>query len=86
MERGIVKWYNPRLGYGFIGRPGRKADVFLHFSGLVDRGARRPDPGDAVSFDLGEGRHGPKAVNARVFSPRSSEPSPSAEASAPLER
>jgi CspA family cold shock protein len=64
MIEGIIKFYNPQKGYGFIQRPG-EADLFVHYSGLIDKGAYPPQPGQRVSFDIGHSRRGPKAVGVR---------------------
>ena len=36
MARGVVKWFNPTKGYGFIQPQARGKDVFVHIS-AVDR-------------------------------------------------
>ncbi len=56
-EQGVVKWYNPRKGYGFIRRPSG-GDVFVQ-----QRHLRLPDsqvlhPGQAVEFLVIHGEKG----------------------------
>ena len=36
MHKGIVKWFNPTKGYGFITRTNGGKDVFIHIS-VVER-------------------------------------------------
>lgn len=65
---GIVKFFNPDKGYGFISREGFD-DIFVHASEIRGAGPRILNKGDHVSFDIGEGRKGPAAVNVRVQLP-----------------
>ena len=62
MESGVVKWFNPEKGFGFIERESGD-DVFVHFSDIVSDGYRTLDEGDAVSFEVEKGDRGPKATN-----------------------
>ncbi|MBU4194169.1 MAG: cold-shock protein [Actinobacteria bacterium] len=62
MESGVVKWFNPEKGFGFIERESGD-DVFVHFSDIVSEGYRTLEEGDAVSFEVAEGDRGPKATN-----------------------
>jgi hypothetical protein len=36
MNKGTVKWYNSRRGYGFIQPVGGGKDMFVHATGLSD--------------------------------------------------
>lgn len=56
-QLGIVKFYNPRKGYGFVTRADGN-DVFFHLTHLRGRGAVAPVPGNAVRFSLGQNREG----------------------------
>jgi hypothetical protein len=38
MHKGIVKWFNPAKGYGFIERAGGGKDVFIHISAVERAG------------------------------------------------
>ncbi len=50
MERGVVKWFDSRMGYGFIlDSEGR--DVFLHRRVLRRAGRRRLEPGEQVEYE-----------------------------------
>lgn len=51
MNKGTVKWFNSRKGYGFItGEDG--ADVFVHYTEIVADGYRSLDEGAAVTYDV----------------------------------
>lgn len=51
-KRGRVKWYRPETGFGFILPEGGGADVFLHYTALVDP-AREPADGAEVLWTGG---------------------------------
>ena len=61
--QGTVKWFNSLKGYGFIGRSDGKADVFVHYSAILEQGYRRLVEGDLVEFEIVDGFRGPQAAN-----------------------
>ena len=61
MSTGTVKFFNGSKGYGFIVDDETKKEYFVHVSGLIDD----VNEGDAVTFDLQEGRKGLNAVEVR---------------------
>ena len=61
-EKGVVKWFNPAKGYGFIQRSSGE-DVFVHFSAIQVEGYRTLDEGAEVEFDLMQGPKGLQAEN-----------------------
>jgi len=61
-EKGVVKWFNPAKGYGFIQRSTGE-DVFVHFSAIQMEGYRKLDQGAEVEFDLKQGPKGLQAEN-----------------------
>ncbi|WP_067683823.1 cold-shock protein [Nocardia miyunensis] len=66
MNTGVVKFYDRQRGFGFITPSAGGADIFVHFTGLCDRGAYPPDAGDAVTYKIGSGRRGRKAIQVRT--------------------
>ncbi|MEJ6792727.1 MAG: cold-shock protein [Lacinutrix sp.] len=62
MAQGTVKFFNDSKGFGFITEEASDKDHFVHISGLIDEVRE----GDAVEFDLQEGRKGMNAVNVKV--------------------
>jgi CspA family cold shock protein len=63
-EKGIVKWFNPAKGYGFIQRLSGE-DVFVHHSAIQMEGYRTLAQGIEVEYDLKEGTKGLQAENVR---------------------
>jgi CspA family cold shock protein len=64
MASGTVKWFDPNRGYGFI-RPEQGEDVFVHISAVQASGLQTLPEGQAVEFDIQQGRKGPQAANVR---------------------
>jgi CspA family cold shock protein len=64
MARGTVKWFDPNRGYGFI-RPEQGEDVFVHISAVQASGLQTLQEGQAVEFDIEQGRKGLQAANLR---------------------
>ena len=59
-EQGVVKWFNPGNGYGFIERDSG-GDVFVHFNAIVSDGFKTLDEGQRVEFDVVQGQKGLQA-------------------------
>lgn len=66
MQTGLVKWFSPVKGYGFVTRDDGE-DLFLHYSGLAPGQERRLFPGDRVEFNEADGEKGLKAVDVRCI-------------------
>lgn len=62
MSTGKVKWFNESKGYGFITPDDGSADLFVHHSEVKMGGASLSE-GQAVEFEVGQGKKGPCAVN-----------------------
>jgi cold shock protein len=58
-EMGTVKWFNEKLGYGFIQRD-EGEDVFVHFSAIQERDVL--EEGERVEFEIADGPKGPMAA------------------------
>ncbi len=63
MNKGTVKFFNETKGFGFISEDETSKEYFVHVSGLVDEIRE----GDAVEFELEEGRKGLNAVNVKAL-------------------
>ena len=60
---GVVKWFNARKGYGFIGPDNGGDDVFVHFSAISGEGYLKLEQGQEVEFSIEEGPKGVQAAN-----------------------
>lgn len=66
MPTGVVKWYNPTKGFGFIQPVSGGKDVFVHVSAVERAGYGDPQDGDRLSYDVEKGRDGREsAINLR---------------------
>lgn len=61
MERGTLKFFDEKKGFGFIVEEVTGKDVFVHHSGLIDK----IEAEEKVTFELAEDRKGVKAVNVK---------------------
>ena len=68
MEKGIVKWFDSRKGFGFITLDDGTKDIFVHYSGIkgTESEYRRIYEGDEVEFTIIDGEKGPQAQDVVV--------------------
>ncbi len=66
---GIVKWFDPRKGFGFVVGP-EGQDIFVHFSVIQGEGFRALKDGSKVTYDATKSDKGWKATKvSRVEGP-----------------
>lgn len=65
MATGTVKWFNAEKGFGFIQPDDGSADVFVHYSAILDPGYKSLDENQKVEFEVTQGPKGPQAENVR---------------------
>lgn len=68
IDRGTVKWFSTKKGFGFIETEGGE-EVFVHFSSITGRGYRVLEPGDKVTFEKVPGPKGNQALHVEVLRP-----------------
>ena len=49
---GVVKWFNPGKGYGFIAPDAGGNDIFVHISAVQHAGLRKLNEGERIRFML----------------------------------
>ncbi len=60
MATGVVKWFSPKKGYGFITMEDGQ-EVFVHYSAIDSNGFRSLDQGEQVKFEVSQGPKGLQA-------------------------
>jgi len=63
MATGIVKWFNPAKGYGFITPDEGGKDVFVHISAVEQAGLGTLTEGQRLTYEGMKEPRGMKAVN-----------------------
>jgi cold shock protein len=56
---GVVKWFSPEKGFGFIQLLDGSGDAFLHGSVLAQSGINAVQPGETLEVRVGPGHKGP---------------------------
>lgn len=64
MLTGIVKWFDPEKGYGFIMLT-ETEDAFVHFTAINMEGFRTLNQGDIVKYEIARGQKGYLALNVK---------------------
>jgi CspA family cold shock protein len=64
LEKGKVKWFSERKGYGFITPDGGGDDLFVHHSNLAE-GTTSLNEDQAVENESAQGQKGPEATKVR---------------------
>ncbi len=66
MATGVVKWFNPVKGFGFIQPDSGGKDVFVHISAVERAGLSTLNEGSKVSYEEKDNRGKTSAENLRV--------------------
>jgi CspA family cold shock protein len=66
MSKGKVKWFDATKGFGFITPDDGGKDLFVHHSEIQAGGGYATlNDGQAVEYEVGQGKKGPCANNVR---------------------
>jgi len=76
--RGVVKWFSPEKGFGFVELSDGSGDAFLHGSVLTQGGIAAVEPGETLEVRVGPGHKGPHitevlSVDSSTAVPRASQ-------------
>ena len=66
MEKGNVRWFDAKKGYGFIAKESDGKDIFVHFSAITMEGYKTLRTHDLVEFEVMKGDKGPQASDVKV--------------------
>jgi CspA family cold shock protein len=66
MAEGVIKWFDPKKGYGFIDGAGQP-DVFVHHTSFKAKGLRTLNQGDKISYEIVQGEKGPRAEDVELL-------------------
>lgn len=67
MATGVVKWFNPEKGFGFITPDDGSQDVFTEFTAINATGYRTLHENDRVEFETESCAHGLQARKVTVL-------------------
>jgi cold shock protein len=78
MQKGKVKWFDVKKGYGFVTPEDGSKDYFVHFSAIKSEGYRKLVDGEEVEFEVAMGDKGECASNVIRLNPPIDKPRPAA--------
>ncbi len=67
MVTGRVKWFDGQKGFGFIGQDAGGEDVFVHQDNFSMSEFKTLREGQAVSFEIKQGKKGLQAMDVKVI-------------------
>jgi CspA family cold shock protein len=65
---GVVKWYDPARGFGFVLPNDGGKDVFVHVTALRRAGIDELQPGQSVRMQVSQARRGREAASIQLIS------------------
>ena len=67
MATGVVKWFNPTKGYGFVKPDDGSSDVFIHISAVQKAGLQGLNEGQKLSYELASQKGKTSAANIKII-------------------
>ncbi|MBV8088532.1 MAG: CspA family cold shock protein [Alphaproteobacteria bacterium] len=74
---GVVKWFSPEKGFGFVELSDGSGDAFLHGSVLTQGGIDAVQPGETLEVRVGPGHKGPHVTEVLSVDSSTAIPMPS---------
>jgi CspA family cold shock protein len=65
VDKGTVKWFNDKKGFGFITPEDGGDDLFVHHSSISMDGFKTLSDGQAVEYEAAQGKKGMEATSVR---------------------
>ena len=65
MATGTVKWFDSKKGFGFIIPDDGGKELFVHHTDIQGEGFNDLNEGQAVEYEVGEGKKGPCAKSVK---------------------
>ena len=65
-NKGTVKWFDNKKGYGFITPSNGEKDLFVHHTSLQMDGFKTLSEEQQVSYEVGDSDRGPVATNVTI--------------------
>ena len=65
MEKGIIRWFDNKKGYGFIEMDKDGTDLFVHYSAIAMEGYKTLKAKEEVEFEVVDGEKGPQAADVK---------------------
>ena len=66
MAIGVVKWFNPTKGFGFIQPEAGGSDVFVHISAVERAEMSSLQEGQRISYEIATNKGKASAVNLKI--------------------
>ncbi|MBL1228545.1 cold-shock protein [Enterococcus sp. BWB1-3] len=64
MEKGFVKWFDNRKGYGFLSY-NEDEEIFVHFTAIEEEGFKQLEENQEVTFEVVQGNRGLQAAHVK---------------------
>jgi CspA family cold shock protein len=67
VARGVVKWFNPTKGYGFVQPDSGGKDVFIHISAVERAGLSTLNEGQKIEYEITTNKGKESGENIKVL-------------------